>query len=66
MSYASMELMKYYLSSSSEYGFTVMLQPKESYKNDDHFKVNKVNDSNSFSNLTKLGLLVLKFPCFCL
>lgn len=62
MSYASMELMKYYLSSSSEYGFTVMLQPKESYKNDDHFKVNKVNDSKSFFQFDKTWFTGIKVP----
>lgn len=62
MSYASVELMKYYLSNSSKCGFTKMLQPKDAYKNDDHFNVNVIDDTKSFFQFEKTWFTGVKVP----
>ncbi|RCK66916.1 Sterol esterase 1 [Candida viswanathii] len=62
MSYASVELMKYYLSRSSGCGFTRMLQPKAAYKNDDHFNVNVIDDTKSFFQFDKTWFEGVKVP----
>ena len=62
MSYASVELMKYYLSQHSGCGFTRMLQPKNAYKNDDHFNVNVIDDAKSFFQFDKTWFTEVKVP----
>lgn len=48
MSYASVELMKYYLSKHSDCGFTTLLQPKAAYASDAHFTENVTDDKKSY------------------
>ncbi|KAL6452719.1 YEH2 Sterol esterase 2 [Candida maltosa Xu316] len=53
MSYASVELMQYYLARFSPSGFTTLLQPKQAYKNDDHYLKNVVDDTKSYFQFDK-------------
>ncbi|CCG22329.1 Yeh1 protein [Candida orthopsilosis Co 90-125] len=48
MSYVSVELMQYYLANFASGGFVEMLQPKESYFNNDHYSADtyKSNDAD--------------------
>lgn len=61
MSYASVELMKYYLSKHSDCGFTTLLQPKAAYSSDAHFTENVTDDKKVISSLTLPGSVALRF-----
>lgn len=62
MSYASVELMKYYLSKHSDCGFTTLLQPKAAYSSDAHFTENVTDDKKSYFQFDTTWFSGIKVP----